>query len=491
MVKLKKVLVMALSFVMAMTAFVACGGDKESTESGNSATESGSGNESTESGGNGGNSEEQLPVGEQVTAEEWNAAIAATEAETNFTVEATWSMYNGTEETGTKIGKRTATEKIADDKYYNQGTQVSVENQTMSIDLYEYGANVGGACHFWRSVNGIDWGYVDSYGDPEDYFTGNHITNSIDRFRLTFNDFTYDTEMGAYKYVYKEEGGSGYIYVGITDGKVSFMITYTSYTAEDGTQSYTRSNKSEVTITYGNAKVDDPADLPAIPSGGDSESTESGGGNGGNSEEQLPVGEQVTAEEWNAAIAATEAETNFTVEATWSMYNGTEETGTKIGKRTATEKIADDKYYNQGTQVSVENQTMSIDLYEYGANVGGACHFWRSVNGIDWGYVDSYGDPEDYFTGNHITNSIDRFRLTFNDFTYDTEMGAYKYVYTEEGESGYIYVGITDGKISFMITYTSYTEEDGTRSYKNETTITYGNAKVDEPADLPAIPSEA
>ena len=29
MVKLKKVLVMALSFVMAMTAFVACGGDKE------------------------------------------------------------------------------------------------------------------------------------------------------------------------------------------------------------------------------------------------------------------------------------------------------------------------------------------------------------------------------------------------------------------------------------------------------------------------------
>ena len=270
MVKLKKVLVMALSFVMAMTAFVACGGDKESTECGTSATESGSGNESTESGGdsestesggNGGNGEEQRPVGEQVTAEGWNAAFAATRASTNFTIEATWSVYNGTEETGTKIGKRTATEKIADGRYYANGR---FENQAMSIDLYEYAANVNGACHFWRSVNGIDWDYAGSYGDPEDYFTGNLIVRESGN--LTFNDFTYDTEMGAYKYVYKEEGGSGYIYVGITDGKVSFMITYTSYTAEDGTQSYTRSNKSEVTITYGNAKVDDPADLPAIPS---------------------------------------------------------------------------------------------------------------------------------------------------------------------------------------------------------------------------------
>ena len=260
MVKLKKVLVMALSFVMAMTAFVACGGDKESTESGTSATESGSSNESTESGGNGGNSEEQLPVGEQVTEAEWNAAIAATAAETNFTIETTMDMYDGTEEAGSKIGKRTATEKIADDKYYNQGTQVSVENQTTKTNLYEYGANVDGACHWWRSVNGVDWGYVDSYGDPEDYFTGRYITNSI--YNLTFNDFTYDTEMGAYQYVYTEEGKSGYIYVGITDGKISFMITYTSYTEEDGTRSY----KNETTITYGNAKVDEPADLPAIPS---------------------------------------------------------------------------------------------------------------------------------------------------------------------------------------------------------------------------------
>ena len=82
MVKLKKVLVMAILFVMAMTAFVACGGDKESTESGGN-------------GSNGGNSEEQLPVGGQGTAEEWNAATAATASSAAHT--ARHSRHNRTD----------------------------------------------------------------------------------------------------------------------------------------------------------------------------------------------------------------------------------------------------------------------------------------------------------------------------------------------------------------------------------------------------------
>ena len=502
MSKIKKVLVLALSLALSATAFSGCG--ILSTDFDDGTYDGGMTDNWWETVGKPGAS----IVGEEVTQEEWSAAIEASLAATNVKVRLV--AEEGTSENGTPMGATyTGDINIANGKISEEYVDtVILDGDEKSTEVKEYYFAENGVYYHlsWDSRDG-EWTkepatYEDGVTSAADCCGAYFLKSPLGSFSLYYSMFTYNKNKGAYEYEASMGGNSSCMEIKIKDGKV---VAYTA-TSSNNSNGETYSNTTSMTITYGNATVtipdvqigggdngggssnsgsgssnseSDSSNSESGSSNGESGSSnsesdssnsesgssnsESGSSNGGSSNVEEIVGERVDADGWDAAVGATASADNLVIKMTMSAaMNGISVSEVMVSQ------IADNKEYTESQTTSPSYGTQTE--YTYIGNVGDYCYEWSTDDGESWDY-DCLGDAKD-IDGTYFLEDSGILEANFEDLVYDEESGAYLL----NSEFSVFVVGIVNGKIGFIYTESEYMEA--------LIRITYGNASV---GDLPAL----
>ena len=381
-------------------------------------------------------------VGEQVSADEMTAAINKTLAATNFTTKG-HSYVNG--------GASLIITNVANGKSYNatRATYLAdgeMETTTMHMILGE----VDGVDYAWMSFDGETWEceLADEVVMGNGGATGQEVFGSYLSL-FSMGESTFNATTGAYTVAM--EGMS--VSIKIVDDEVK-VITYVG--EMEGESMYVTS-----VIEYGNA-ID--ITLPDLNAGGSDIE-----------EVVLPKGEQVNAESWSAAIAATMAADNFFAEV---GMDGLDETGENLLTRgIGLISIANNKGYVEMMQEVPGFGTFR--MYSYCGNVGDKNYVWESYDGESWSVEDSGAAIT--IDGAWMVEELLPEDLAFESWTYDETTGGYRYVWTETLT---VTVGIIDGKIGFLLAVSTDAEDQSAPVMIEKYLFTYGNATIGE---LPPI----
>lgn len=382
-------------------------------------------------------------IGEQVSQDEMNAAISKALAATNFTTKG-HSYVAG--------GASLVVTNVANGKSYNatRATYQTSEGQFETTELRTIIGEVDGVAYAWMSFDqGANW----MAEKAEEVVVGGW-SNGQEVFGMYLSVFaaggyTFDATTGAY--TVSAEGTS--FTIKIVDGEVK-VITMVS--EMEGDSMYVTS-----VIEYGNA-VDFA--LPDLNAGG-----------GDVEEVVLPKGQQVDADTWGAAIAATMSSDNLLAAV---GMEGLDETGENLLMNGyATMSIADNKGYVEMTTVMPGYGSFS--MYSYCGNVGDKNYSWTSYDGENW-MVEETGDAI-ALDGAWMVEELLPEELAFENWTYDELTGGYSYVWTDTLT---VTIGIIDGKIGFLRTVSTDAEDQDVPIMIEKYVFTYGGATVGE---LPSI----
>lgn len=212
----------ALALALGLTAgFVACGGGNDGGNGG-----SGNSNGGSESSSSSATSSEV--VGEQVSEAEFNAAVEASYAATNFTVVQT-DAYG------------TTTSYCADGKVY------SIASTDAGEISYCYMGAVDGTYYIWTSEDGENWEYeVMEVPEGFDPASGESLLAEIMQW-CNFNYWEFNTATGMFEF---STLGDVIVHAMVSGGKI------VKYRYEQGASVW-----REGVITYGGATV---GNLPAL-----------------------------------------------------------------------------------------------------------------------------------------------------------------------------------------------------------------------------------
>ncbi len=478
MSKIKKVLVLALSVALSATAFSGCG--ILSTDFDDGTYDGGMTDNWWETVGKPGAS----IVGEEVTQEEWSAAIAASLAATNVKVKVSAEMEGNMEGMSVE-GTYSQEINIADGKISEESSETETlngERETREDKDYYFAEN-GIYYHLsWDSRDG-EWTkepatYEDGVTSAADCCGAYILGEGLEGMAFAYSMFEYNKSTGAYEYEMSAYGNTSTIEVKVKGGKIA---AYTHSTKNDDFE-----ETSGMTITYGNASVTIPDDYLGGNGGGSSNSG-SGSSNGGNSNVEEIVGEGVDADGWEAAIAATLAATNVKVRLVAEQE--TSENGTPMGATyTGDINIANGKISEEYVDTVIldgdENRTEVKEYYfaedgvYYKLSWDSRDGEWTKETATDEDGVTSAADCcGAYFLGSPlgVLGSL------YSMFTYNESKGAYEYEFSMGSNSSCMEIKIKDGKV-VAYTATSSNNSNG-ETYSNTTsmTITYGNATVTIP----------
>ncbi|MBO5027755.1 MAG: hypothetical protein J6C79_04450 [Clostridia bacterium] len=207
----------ALVLALGLTAgFVACGGGNDGNNGGSSNADSSSSETSSE------------VVGEQVSEEEFNAAVEASYAATNF-------MVVQTDAHGT------TTSYCADGKVY------SIASTDAGVISYCYMGAVDGTYYMWTSEDGELWEYeVMEFPDGFNPASGESLLAEIMQWCI-FNYWEFNTTTGMFEF---STLGNVVVHAMVSGGKI------VKYRYEEGVSDW-----REGVITYGGATV---GELPPL-----------------------------------------------------------------------------------------------------------------------------------------------------------------------------------------------------------------------------------
>ncbi len=451
MKKVKKALLLGLTVAMSATLFAACGGK----------------------GGDGG-------VKGEILADEsaWVQALTDTVEATNATISGT---VKGEGRMGEFYYKRSGTilSKVASGRVYTlldftyDSNMEEMFAPQQKVEYYH--GVVDGVVQEWSKEGDGEW--EQETRAPEEF------TGTIGFALMQFAEFPLEYLYNAYlnfenvgdTYVWEVSGESGSqtVEFKFSDGKLySYAIKVLSTREEEG-EAYTTSSEMTFTITYGNTSVGALPGQEDEPDDGNSSNSGSQGGSAGGEivggEVVLPKGEQVNAENWTAAIAATMATDNFFAEVGMEGFDETEENVLTSGYGIIS--IADNKGYTEMMQEMLGYGTFR--MYSYCGNVDGKNYVWESEDGESWS-VEEVGDAIT-IDGAWMVEELLPEDLAFENWTYDETTGGYSYAWDDTLT---ITVGIIDGKIGFLHTVSTDAEDQPAPIMIEKYLFTYGNATV-------------
>lgn len=402
-------------------------------------------------------------VGEEVSEDEFYAALERTAAAKNFTVRG-YAGSSYMNENNIALGVT----YVADDKMYNYTAMYMVEEgKTYNGSFSVYIGTVDGTEYIWYSQDGST--YESDYAENQG-IAGMCNGNLLLAYLGTgdYSMYTFNAETGAYEMSVEVATDVTIHYtLKIVDG---LLVAFTmDSAAEDLDQKFV--------IEYGTASV---GDLPPV------------GEVGGDVEVFVPVmdwdetlGDDIIGEEVD------QAGFDEAIQNTYESQNMTSKQYVDMGNMEVVSAgyFADEKMYSVST-VSGQNgdgTTFTATQYTYAGWVDGVSYAWMSMDGRNW---DTMKGEECGLVGYENGAYFSRYLAEFNygSCTFDEKTGAYV---LNTPDDSYQAIKITQGKVSAIIYVmkSEMTNSDGTTSQTTTVercVIEYGTAEVGE---LPPVSS--
>ena len=384
MFKKTTLLVLALGVVGTLGLAACGGGDKGGTDNGNA-------------------------KGEQVTLEQWTAAMTASYAADNVTANVTVSAAF-TEEEMMVGGSATGAIKIANDVIY----EAMSYTESMGELSYTYTdetfiINEDGTYYEWYkdSIDTLEWvTYESEDAKYNPYFSttlGGYVLReymgSVESSIAIYDRFEYNASTGEYTATDSSEGESMTISVKIANGKLYTLET--KYVEGDEYETMKIVFTNYGTTTIGKLPNGEEAgggeEISSAPSQGGSEEISSAPSQSGSEEigggEEVDfvmpefdfdntlgndiVGAQVSTDELSAAIDKALAATNFTMKG-HSFVQG--------GRSLVQSNVANGKSYNvtRATYPTTEGETETTEMHMIIGEVDGTAYAWMSFDEENW-----------------------------------------------------------------------------------------------------------
>ena len=369
-------------------------------------------------------------IGEEVTFEEMQKAIKKTCASNNFTIKG-HSFIQG--------GASLYVSSVANEKSFNvtKATYLTTDGRVETTTMYMILGAVDGVDYAWASFDGEYW----ECALAEEVVLGGG-TNGNEVFGMYLQAFTVmDSEFNATTGEYSIVADDTTIAIKIVDGSVK-MIYMSSTSEADGSEMY-----MTYVIEYGNA-VD--FELPPIESGDEIVTPDVEIAIPEKFKMKIEPTDVVTQAEWEEAVRASAAATNFRV---YCLY---------AGRYQSWQSIADGKGSHR-----VENADGSV-MYSYAGAVDGSFYTWVSMDGENWACQQVEEVPltgAAFFTADMVN------LLAYGNAVYDEQRGVYTVTGTSMENEMIIEVIINDGKIVSI---------NGVENLPGLYQLSYGDAYVGE-----------